>query len=58
MFRVDEFEWSKKAVVDVSGFFMVNTICFFALERSVACWGTLPESLVPVLLCAPALYHK
>lgn len=39
MFWVDEFEWSKEALVDgnVNDSFMINTICFFALERSVIC---------------------
>lgn len=60
VFWVDEFEWSKEALVEgsVNDSFMINTICFFALERSVTCWDTLPESLIPVLLSPPALYHK
>lgn len=36
----------------------INTICFFTLERSDTCWGTLHESLIPLLLSPPALYHK
>lgn len=55
---VDEFELNTEALVDggANGSFMINTICFFALERSVTCWGTLPESLIPLPLSPPGLY--